>query len=151
MLLGYVSDERDVALAGVSLEFERDGRSAAVVRSTPRGRVYADLAPGRYRVTLVKEGFGSKSVEVERPSDPPPRFRLLSDRLLGYVWPKWVRAGEEAEFCVHSVEPYRLSLFRYGLRREEVRLLGWFDEHGPRAVMQITPDGDYTQSGVAWN
>ena len=30
-------------------------------------------------------------------------------------------------------------------------MLGWFDEHGPRAVMQITPDGDYTQTGVQWN
>ncbi len=30
-------------------------------------------------------------------------------------------------------------------------MLGWFDEHGPRAVMQITPDGDYTQTGVGWN
>ena len=34
---------------------------------------------------------------------------------------------------------------------EFVRDLGWFDEHGPRATMQVTPDGDYTQSGVEWN
>ncbi len=52
---------------------------------------------------------------------------------------------------MHAVEPYRLSLWRYGLRREFVKLLGWFDEHGPRAVMQITPDGDYSQTGVGWN
>ena len=32
-----------------------------------------------------------------------------------------------------------------------VQQLGWHDEHGPRATMQITPDGDYTQSGVQWN
>ena len=54
MLIGYVSDERYVALAGVALEFEREGRSAAVVRSTPRGAVYADIEPGEYRVTLVR-------------------------------------------------------------------------------------------------
>ena len=38
-----------------------------------------------------------------------------------------------------------------GSRRSSIRSLGWFDEHGPRATMQITPDGDYTQTGVAWN
>ena len=117
------------------MEFEREGESVAVVRSTPRGAVYADLAPGDYRVTLVKEGFGSKNVTMTVRSEAAPhQFRLLSDGLLGYVWPKWVRSGERSEFRVHSVEPYRLSLWRYGLRKEFVRLLGWFDEHGPRAV-----------------
>jgi len=151
MLVGYVSDERYVALAGVWLEFERGGRSVAVVRSTPRGAVHAELEPGEYRVTLVKDGFGSKSVTVHLGHGAPHQFRLLSDCLLGYAWPKWVKAGDTAEFRVHSVEPYRLSLWRYGWKKEFVRLLGWFDEHGPRAVMQITPDGDYTQTGVQWN
>ncbi len=150
MLIGYVSDERYVAIAGALLEFERDG-SSVVARSTPRGAVYADLAPGEYRVTLVKEGFGSKRVTLRIPEAIPYQFRLLSDCLLGYAWPKWVRSGEVSEFRVHAVEPYRLSLWRYGWKKEFVRLLGWFDEHGPRAVMQITPDGDYTQTGVHWN
>lgn len=151
MLVGYVSDERYVALADVLLEFEQAGRSVAVVRSTPRGAVYAEIAPGDYRVTLVKEGFGAKSVTVKVAPGTPYQFRLLSDCLLGYAWPKWVKSGERSEFRVHSVEPYRLSLWRYGWQKEFVRLLGWFDEHGPRAVMQITPDGDYTQTGVRWN
>jgi hypothetical protein len=152
MLVGYVSDERYMALADTHVEFERDGESVAVVRSTPRGGVYADVAPGEYQVTLVKPGFGSKRVDLTiRPDQPPYQFRLLSDCLLGYMWPKWVRSGERSEFRVHSVEAYRLSLWRYGLKKEFVRLLGWFDEHGPRAVMQLTPDGDYTQTGVGWN
>jgi hypothetical protein len=151
MHVGYVSDERYVAVADAALEFERGGESV-VVRSMPRGGVYADLEPGSYRVTLVKPGFGSKSVDVTiEAGGPPHHFRLLSDGLLGYMWPRWVRAGEQSEFRVHAVEPYRLSLWRYGLQKEFVRLLGWFDEHGPRAVMQITPDGDYTRTGVAWN
>jgi len=37
MLVGYVSDERYVALADALVEFERDGEMVAVVRSTPRG------------------------------------------------------------------------------------------------------------------
>jgi len=151
MLVGYVSDERYIALADVLVEFERDGQSCAVVRSTPRGAIYADISPGPYRVTLVKDGFGSKSVEINADPANPYQFRLLSNGLLGYVWPKWVRSGERSEFRVHSVEPYRLSLWRYGLKKELVRLLGWFDEHGPLATMQITPDGDYTQTGVNWN
>lgn len=151
MLIGYVSDERYVALEGVALEFERDGESVAVVRSTPRGAVYADLSPGEYQVTLAKAGYGNKLVTMTVTDGEPYQFRLLSDCLLGYMWPKWVRSGERAEYRVHAVQPYRLSLWRYGAQREQVRLLGWFDEHGPRATMQITPDGDYTQTGVGWN
>ena len=151
MLVGYVSDESYVAIHDVALEFQRDDETVAVVRSTPRGAVHADVEPGRYRVTLVKPGFGSKSVDVDVKVDSPYQFRLLSDGLLGYMWPKWVRSGERSEFRVHAVEAYHLSLWRYGLEKERVRPLGWFDEHGPRAVMQITPDGDYTQTGVAWN
>jgi len=85
MLVGYVSDERYVAVADVLLEFEREGRSVAIVRSTPRGAVYADVVPGQYRVTLVKDGFGSKSITVNVAADAPQQFRLLSDCLLGYA------------------------------------------------------------------
>jgi N,N-dimethylformamidase len=151
VLVGHVSDERYVALADVLVEFERDGRSVAVVRSTPRGAVYAEIEPGEYRVTLVRDGYGSKSVTMTADPAEPYKFRLLSDGLLGYVWPKWVRTGERSEFRVHAVESYQLTLWRYGLDKAFVKMLGWFDEHGPRAVMQITPDGDYTQTGIGWN
>jgi hypothetical protein len=46
---------------------------------------------------------------------------------------------------------YKLELWRYGWRKEKLRTIGWFDEHGPRATVQVTPDGDYTQTGVHWN
>lgn len=151
MLIGYVSDENYVALADVAVEILQGDRSLAALHSTARGAIEADIAPGEYEVVLVRAGYGSKRVTMRADPHAPYHFRLLSDRLLGYAWPKWSRSGERTEFRVHSVEPYRLSLWRYGLRREFVRLLGWFDEHGPRAVMQITPDGDYTQTGVAWN
>ncbi len=151
MLIGYVSDERYVALPDASLEFEREGESVAVIRSSPRGAVYADLAPGEYRVTLACRGYGAKRVTMRVIPGEPYQFRLLTDRLLGYVWPKWVRAGERGEFRVHSPEPYRLSLCRLGLKREPVRLMGWFDEHGPRATAQVTPDGDYCGTGAGWN
>ena len=151
MLIGYVSDERYLALADVLVELEQNGECVAVTRSTARGGIRATVEPGPYRVTLVKDGFGSKIVDLDIGEHGPYQFRLLSDRLLGYVWPRWSRSGDRAEFRVHSPEPYRLSLWRYGLEREQVRLLGWYDEHGPRATVQLTPDGDYTQSGVGWN
>jgi N,N-dimethylformamidase len=151
MLIGYVSDEQYVAIADVAVEFDQDGETIATARSTARGAIHADLPPSDYRVTLARQGFGSKSVRLSLPLDEPYQFRLLSNGLLGYVWPKWVRTGERSEFRVHAVEPYQLSLWRYGQEKEFIRLLGWFDEHGPRAVMQITPDGDYTQTGIQWN
>lgn len=151
MLVGYVSSERYVALDDVRVEFQQNGQSVAVVSSTPRGAIYAEIAPGEYTVTLMKDGFGPKSVEMTVQEGTPYQFRLLSDTLYAYMWPKWVKSGERSEFRVHSVEAYKLSLWRYGLEKEFIKPLGWFDEHGPRSTMQITPDGDYTQTGVQWN
>jgi hypothetical protein len=132
------------------LEFENEAGSVEA-RSRATGAVYADIEPGAYKVTLYKPGFGAKSVQMTANPAEPYQFRLLADGLLGYVWPKWVGAGEKAEFRVHAVEEYKLELWRYGWNKEFVRTIGWYDEHGPRATMQITPDGDYSQSGVQWN
>jgi hypothetical protein len=149
-LVGYVSDERYVALPDVLVEFE--GRWGSLeTRSRATGAVYARLAPGKYRVTLQKPGYGPKSVECTLKPGMPAHFRLLADGLAGYMWPKWVKSGETGEFRVHSLDAYHLELWRYGYTKELVRSLGWWDEHGPYATMQITPDGDYTQTGVTWN
>ena len=151
MLIGYVSDERYAALADVLLEFENSSGGSWEVRSRASGAVHADHPPGEYRVTLSKPGFGSKRVHLTVKPGRPHHFRLLSDRLLGYAWPKCLRSGESAEFRVHAVEEYKLELYRYGWEKELVCGLGWHDEHGPRATQQITPDGDYTRTGVGWN
>ena len=63
MLIGYVSDERYVALADVLFEFLRDGRRFST-RSTAAGAVEAELAPGAYCVTFCKPGFGAKRIEL---------------------------------------------------------------------------------------
>ncbi|MFM8273669.1 MAG: N,N-dimethylformamidase beta subunit family domain-containing protein [Gemmata sp.] len=151
MLIGYVSDERYVALPDAALEFVGADGSSVEARSRASGAVYAELPPGEYKVVIQKPGFGAKFSRVSVPSAGLHHFRLLSDCLLGYAWPKWVRGGERSEFRVHSVEPYKLELWRYGAQPDFVKALGWHDEHGPRAVMQVTPDGDYTRSGCEWN
>ncbi len=150
MLIGHVSDERYVALQDVLLEFTAGGRSWEA-RSRASGAVWCDLPAGEYEVVLSKPGYGSRRGRVSAGAGDPRAFRLLSDGLLGYAWPKCVRAGEKSEMRVHSVEPYALELWRYGRSKERVRGLGWHDEHGPRAMMQVTPDGDYTRTGVGWN
>jgi hypothetical protein len=150
MLVGYVSDEQYVALHDVALTF-RNADEIVATRSLADGAVVADLSPGTWQVTLSKAGFGAKHVELSLPAAAPHQFRLLSDRLLGYVWPKWSVSGTEAEFRIHSTTAYKLSLWRYGWEKELVEDLGWFDDHGPRATTQITPDGDYTQTGIGWN
>ena len=150
MLVGYVSDERYLALADVLFEFVSE-RGVVSARSSASGSVYANIEAGSYTATLQKDGFGPKRIEFNAHPDFPYQFRLLSHQLLGYAWPKWVRAGEKSEFRVHSIEAYQLDLWRYGYEKEHVQSLGWFDEHGARATMQITPDGDYTQTGVMWN
>ncbi|QWF82642.1 carboxypeptidase-like regulatory domain-containing protein [Amycolatopsis sp. CA-230715] len=149
-MIGYVSDERYLALPGVSVEIT-DGNRYWQAVSTASGAIRVELPPGEYRVTLAKDGYGAKHVTVSIGSGQPHQFRLLSDRVFGYVWPKWVRAGERGEFRIHSPEPYRLSLWRHGGAAEETALIGWFDEHAPRATVQVTPDGDYTRTGVRFN
>lgn len=150
MIVGYVSDEYYAALPDVMVELHGPG-GATCVRSWPSGAVHADVPPGDYEACLSKPGFGAKRVRVTLAPDRPIHFRLLSDRLLGYAWPKWCRGGEPVEFRVHSVEPYKLGLWRHGLRRDFVRNVGWYDNHGPRAVMQTLPDGPFEQTGVRWD
>ena len=76
MLVGYVGDERYLALPGVLLEFE--GKFGSVeARSRATGAVYADVTPGEYRVTLCREGYGAKSVDVTVEQGKPYVFRLL--------------------------------------------------------------------------
>src|SRR5262245_14413297 len=151
MLIGYVSDEQDVALGDVLIEFANDQGESWETRSRATGSIHAELPPGEYLVTLAKPGFGSKRVRMTLQASQPYQFRLLSDSLLGYAWPKCVRSGESSEFRVHSVEQYKISLWRYGFEKEYVLPIGWFDEHSPGATLQVTPDGDYTQVGAEWN
>lgn len=151
MLLGYVSDERDVALADVAVEICDISSLVDVTRSTASGAIYADIRPGTYTLTLSREGYSAKRVSVQAGPESPVRLRLLSDRLVGYAWPTWVRSGEAARLRVHSVEPFRAELWRYGQEKTLVKLLGWFDEHGPRAMAQNLPDGDFTQFGTGWD
>lgn len=150
--IAYVSDENYLALVDVKAEFESvDSRKTFLLVSSARGAFYGDLPAGEYFVTLAKDGYGAKHVRCSLGGSEPYQFRLLRDGLLGYMWPKWVRTGESSEIRCHSSEQYQLTLWRYGREKEFVRMLGWVDEHGPRATVQITPDGDYSQTGVDWN
>jgi len=146
----YVSDENYVAIPDVLADFELNG-SVLTLRSSARGAFVGELPAGPYLVTLTHPAFGAKSVEVELGGENPFQFRLLRHALLGFMWPKWVVSGEQSEIRTHSREQFQLSVWRYGWNKEFVRMLSWFDEHGPEATRQITPDGDYSQTGVDWN
>ena len=153
MLIGYVSDENYQAVSGAFVTLFQGNTEIATAVSSATGAVFAEISAGEVSAAVACRGYGSyrsENFEVSPGSDPH-QFRLLSDGLLGYMRPGWSRAGESAEFCVHSTEPYRLRLMRCGAAFEPVKLIGWFDAHGPRTVMQITPDGDYCGTGVNWN
>lgn len=151
MLIGFVSDEYYAALADVSFEFHAANGQRYSVRSTATGAVLVDLPAGEFEVALACRGYGSKRVKLFLPRSRPYHFRLLSDRLLGYAWPKWCKFGDSVQFRVHTVEPYKLTLWRYGLQKEFVKNVGWYDNHGPRAAMQTVPDGFFVETGVKWD
>jgi N,N-dimethylformamidase len=151
MLIGFVSDEYYAAIPDALVEFRDASGKRSAARSTATGAVLAELPAGGYEVALACRGYGSKRSRVRVPLSAPHQFRLLSDRLLGYAWPKWCRAGESVQFRVHSVAPYKLTLWRYGLAKEFVKNVGWYDQHGPRGVMQTVPDGFFAETGVKWD
>ena len=149
MLVGYVSDEDYVAIPDCQVLIEQEG-TVCDVRSSANGAVYADVKAGLCRITLAAVGHSSKTVDLT-VGESPVQFRLPTDQMYGMMWPKWSRSGEISEYCVHSTAAFRLDLWRYGWEKEWVRSYGWCDEHGPRAMTQILPDGDFTQTGVQWN
>src|SRR5262245_44866645 len=151
VLIGFVSDEYYAALADVFLELRDEMGRRVASRSTASGAVIADAPPGDYEICLARVGFGSKRVRRTLNAIHPTQFRLLSDRLLGYAWPKWCRAGESVQFRVHSVAPYKLTLHSYGLTKQLVQNVGWYDNHGPRATMQTLPDELFVETGVRFN
>ncbi|MEF8814603.1 MAG: N,N-dimethylformamidase beta subunit family domain-containing protein, partial [Halovenus sp.] len=104
-----------------------------------------------YEATLAKEGYGSKRVTVSVGDHPDPhQFRLLSDRVYGYATPICSTGGESTTLRIHATEETRVTLWRYGEKKEFVRPLDWHGEHGPQAGKQLLPDGDFTQTGVDW-
>ena len=76
MLLGYVSDERYIALPGVEIEI-LSPKLSLVARSRASGAIHAEVQSGRYEIVLAKDGYGAKRVTVDLSPEQPHHFRLL--------------------------------------------------------------------------
>ncbi len=151
MIIGYVSDEHYLALSDVSIELTRDKQLVANTKTFMTGAVDVDLPPGNYRMALGKTGYGAKQIDITLPVSEPIKFRLLSDNLVGYMWPKWSKSGESSTIRLNSATAVRVELVRYGWKKESHGVVTWLDEHGPRAMIQMLPDDDITQTGVQFN
>src|SRR5690349_9226303 len=101
MPIAYVSDEYYAALPDTAVELRGPDGQTTLTRSGPSGAVYAEVPPGQYEVCLSKPGYGCKRVSVRIGVDNPLHLRLLSDRMLGYAWPKWCKGGDRVEFRMH--------------------------------------------------
>ena len=150
MLIGYVSDENYVAICDCLILIE-GGDDPVEARSAANGAIFADIPSGEYSVVFNKDGYTGKRVSVNVDGTNPVQFRLMSDDLVGFMWPKWTTTDGSSEYCVHSVDGFKLDLWRYGWEQQFVRSYGWCDEHGPTAMAQVLPDLDFTQTGVRWN
>ncbi len=149
MLVGYVSDQDYYALPGALLLFKRDGQSIEA-RANAEGAVHAEIEPGEYEVVLQAAGHVGKRVR-HTVGGEALQFRLLKDRLIGYSWPLWCVSGETIEPRVHCSHEYKLSLHRYGLRKEHVRKLGVVSDHGRSPNVQHLPDRHFVSTGVEWD
>ena len=110
--IGHVSNEDYLALNDVSVVFEKDHEILGDTKSLATGAVRTDLPPGIYTLTFAKAGYSSKHVEVTLPVKEPIKFRLLSDKLVGYMAPRWSTSGEKSCIRINSTTSCRLELFR---------------------------------------
>ena len=149
MLIGYVSDEMYVAIADVLVEL-RQGSTSIETRSRASGAIHATPGPGQWEVILSHSGYTRKSVQATF-GEAPAQFRLMSDRLVGYMWPKWIQAGGRGEIRIHTRHPADLSLWRYGLKPTLAAQPVRYEPLAPWGGEQILPDGDFTIDGVHWN
>lgn len=152
MLIGYVSDEWHLAIAGADVEIRQLGVPVAVARSTPSGAVLSQVPPGTYEVIVDKPGFGAKRTQVRvSPDMAPERIRLLSDKPYGYAWPRCAPAGSSVEIRFHCAQECTIELWRYGWEPELVAVCGSFGNRPEGANRQILPDTDFTRTGCQWN
>ena len=77
MLIGYVSDERYVAVPEVLCEFIGAGGSYEA-RSRASGAVYADLDPGTYEVVLTSRDMDLKGSSSNCPWKSPTIFAFCA-------------------------------------------------------------------------
>ncbi len=145
--IGYVSSEEYLALHDVSVVFERAGKVVFDTKSLATGAIQADLESGEYRVTFARDGYVPKHVDITLPAKELFKFRLLSTKLVGYMSPRWSVSGETSRIRINSTTSCRVELFRYGKEKESYGVVTWLDEHGPKAMTQVIPDGDLAQSG----
>jgi hypothetical protein len=114
---GLVRDENDLPVAGAIIALFRDGASTVKqVRSATDGSFVARVAPGRYSLTAMAEGFSVVSlgnVEVERSEDIAFRFNLvrvgsgntLPERRADRSNSKWrTRANQSRRTILQNVE-----------------------------------------------
>ncbi len=72
-----------------------------------RARSTSSCRPGRTRSRFRSPASAPRAcTSTSRRARPPHHFRLLSDGLLGYAWPKWVKAGRK----VRVPGPFRRAL-----------------------------------------
>ena len=77
MHVGFVSDERYVAIPDVLCEFISPDGTSYETRSRARGAIYIDIPEGLYNLTLHKQGYGSKSIDIELKDNEVHQIRLL--------------------------------------------------------------------------
>ena len=152
MLIGYVSDERYLALSGVALEFVDDRGQSWEARSRATGAVHVDLPAGSYTVTLQHPGYGAKrsrGLGARLVAAPVPAARRRAERLrLAQVGPRR-RSRRVPRPCRRTVPPGTVAIRLVARTRARASAGSTSTARGPRC--RSRPTAITPRSGVEWN
>ncbi|MBD3616867.1 MAG: hypothetical protein HUJ22_09865 [Gracilimonas sp.] len=114
----------------------------AHTQTSESGKWKMEIPESASRILVSKKGFSSKEY---CPAELPELIRLLENDLLGYQPKLWFKPGEEIEVFVHSLSPWKSTLYRHGVKKERILELG---ECG--AQIQELPDHWFVENGLSW-
>ena len=120
--------------------YATDGTMAFKVWTGTDGTWTATASALPVSLTVRHTSFIEKTVAPDAAE-----IRLLEDQITGYLDRLWSHPGNNMAVRVHAPRPYRATVFRHGLAKTAVAVLGEFEP-----LTQQVPDANFNEQGPDW-